>query len=194
MQSLLSSTNKRSEIVVSAIELFARKGYDGTTIRDISGAAGVTDGAMYRHFSGKEELARLILEALVVEYSDGMIKVLAEYPDAKQRIKGAVDLTYEFYKKYPSAMCFALKSQHNLWEAIDESIIHPHTMINRIIEEGLAAGEIKQGDLLTLGGLFAGALMEPMNFHFYLDEGSGDIGEMAVEVNKRIQMMLISKN
>lgn len=193
LDTLLSSTNKRSQIVKSAIELFAQKGYDGTTIKDISGAAGVTDGAMYRHFTSKEELARLIFEALIEDYSNELHRIISEYPDLKRRVKETVNLTYQYYQEYPSAMCFALKSQHNFWEGLSESVTHPHLLINRIVEDGLAAGEIKKGDQLTLAALFAGALMEPLTFHFYLTKESGDIGKMAVEVTKRIEMMLSNR-
>lgn len=190
MDSLLSSTNKRSQIVKSALDLFARKGYSGTTIKDISRAAGVTDGAMYRHFTGKEELARLIFEALMGDYSSELQKIIDKYPDLNRRIRETVHLTYSYYEKYPSAVSYALKSQHNFWEGLSESITHPHLLIYRIVEDGLAEGKIKKGDKLTLGGLFAGALMEPLTFHFYLAKDQGDIKKMAVEVTKRIKMML----
>jgi TetR/AcrR family transcriptional regulator, acrAB operon repressor len=39
-----------------AFELFARYGYDGVSIGDIAGAAGLSKGALYWHYAGKEAL------------------------------------------------------------------------------------------------------------------------------------------
>jgi AcrR family transcriptional regulator len=51
---------KRPEIVRAATSLFAERGIDGTSMRDIAEAAGVREAAIYRHFAGKDELAREI--------------------------------------------------------------------------------------------------------------------------------------
>ena len=46
----------RRRILVAAMECFAEKGYQKTTIREISARAGVTLGALYHHFKGKKDL------------------------------------------------------------------------------------------------------------------------------------------
>ena len=48
---------KLPQVVRSAIDLFVEKGVDGTTIREIAERAGVSEGALYRHYASKEELA-----------------------------------------------------------------------------------------------------------------------------------------
>ena len=49
---------KRPVIVRAATSLFAERGIDGTSMRDIAEAAGVREAAIYRHFAGKDDLAR----------------------------------------------------------------------------------------------------------------------------------------
>ena len=46
----------RTELMATAIDQFARYGYQGTSIDRIAHAAGVTKGALYYHFRDKEEL------------------------------------------------------------------------------------------------------------------------------------------
>lgn len=46
----------RRDLVTIAIDCFARYGYQGTSIERIARAAGVTKGAIYYHFRGKDEL------------------------------------------------------------------------------------------------------------------------------------------
>lgn len=49
-------TDTRARILEVAAELFATKGYAGTSVRDISEALGVTKAALYYHFASKEEI------------------------------------------------------------------------------------------------------------------------------------------
>src|SRR5262249_12859990 len=48
----------RARIEAEALRLFAERGIAGTSIRDIASAVGVAEGALYRHFASKDELAR----------------------------------------------------------------------------------------------------------------------------------------
>lgn len=47
----------KQEIVRKAAPLFNQKGYAGTSLSDLMDATGLQKGGIYRHFSGKEELA-----------------------------------------------------------------------------------------------------------------------------------------
>jgi AcrR family transcriptional regulator len=48
------STKER--IFDAAVDLFAEKGFNGVSIRDISRAVGITEGAVYKHYSGKDKI------------------------------------------------------------------------------------------------------------------------------------------
>lgn len=52
----------RSHILDVALECFARNGYDATSVAEICSQAGVTKGAFYHHFSGKQSLFLDLLE------------------------------------------------------------------------------------------------------------------------------------
>lgn len=51
-----------AELVKAARRLFVAKGCAGTTLDEVAGAAGVTKGAVYHHFSGKRDLFRAVYE------------------------------------------------------------------------------------------------------------------------------------
>src|SRR5256885_950933 len=50
------SESTRSALVDSAVELFTKRGYAGTSLDEIAKRARVTKGALYHHFSGKQSL------------------------------------------------------------------------------------------------------------------------------------------
>lgn len=52
----LSAEQRRAEIIRAARQLFAEKGFDGTTTRELAVAAGVSEALMFKHFPNKEAL------------------------------------------------------------------------------------------------------------------------------------------
>jgi TetR/AcrR family transcriptional regulator, transcriptional repressor of aconitase len=57
----LNSDGRRSAIVQAAVPLFARKGFAGTTTRELAEAAGISEALLFRHFPSKQSLYREIL-------------------------------------------------------------------------------------------------------------------------------------
>jgi TetR/AcrR family transcriptional regulator, transcriptional repressor of aconitase len=57
----LDSEERRKGIVRTAVPLFARKGFAGTTTRELAEAAGISEALLFRHFPSKQLLYREIL-------------------------------------------------------------------------------------------------------------------------------------
>ena len=53
----------RQAILDAALVLFAEKGYFGTSLRDVAGAVGVRESALYNYFPGKEALFEALIAA-----------------------------------------------------------------------------------------------------------------------------------
>jgi AcrR family transcriptional regulator len=58
----LSALDRRRQIMRAASGLFARRGYGGTTTREIAKRAGVNEALLFRHFPSKEKLYWTIIE------------------------------------------------------------------------------------------------------------------------------------
>ena len=92
---------RRQEIVATARELFQKKDYEHTTMRDIMDALEIAKGTIYHYFKSKEELLEAVVEDSVDEYIAGMEKVLNETEGSgldKMRtliISGNVEEQYE---------------------------------------------------------------------------------------------------
>jgi AcrR family transcriptional regulator len=63
--SRLSSEERRQAIVDAVKGVFAEKGFDGTTTRELAQAAGVSEALLYKHFPSKESLYAAMLDACV---------------------------------------------------------------------------------------------------------------------------------
>jgi AcrR family transcriptional regulator len=63
----LTATDRRSQILASALEVFAELGFHGARTRDLAEKAGVSEALLFRHFPTKEDLIRAIFESLGFE-------------------------------------------------------------------------------------------------------------------------------
>ncbi len=62
-----------NRILRQAMKIFLQKGYHGTSIDDITQAAGLTKGALYWHFGSKEDLLKRIVEEFEKQFLEGLI-------------------------------------------------------------------------------------------------------------------------
>lgn len=61
----LTSAERRAAIVRTAIELFAQRGFRGTTTRELALAVGVSEPVLYQHFATKRDLYTAIVDQMV---------------------------------------------------------------------------------------------------------------------------------
>jgi AcrR family transcriptional regulator len=57
----MRGTDRKKAIIEAARPLFAQNGFNGTSVRAIARAAGVSEALLYKHFSSKEDLYKEIL-------------------------------------------------------------------------------------------------------------------------------------
>jgi len=60
---MAAPSNTRNRIVLSALQLFATKGYGSTSVADVRQAADIYSGSLYHFFPGKQDLLLAVLEA-----------------------------------------------------------------------------------------------------------------------------------
>jgi len=59
----MTGQERRRQIVAVATGLFVKRGFKGTTTREIARRAGISEAVIFRHFSRKEELYRAIIDS-----------------------------------------------------------------------------------------------------------------------------------
>ena len=58
----LPASDRRQQLLEAALDLFASKGFDGATTKEIAAAAGVTEAIIFRHFPTKQALFTAVLD------------------------------------------------------------------------------------------------------------------------------------
>ena len=134
--------NKREALVGSAIRLVAQKGTKAASVRQIAEAAGVTEAAVYRHFSSKEDLFFQVYCQIVDDMAVSKEDILESGEPLHLRVGGWIRVTYEFFDKFPDAFTFVLLTPHNFEDRDGVEITTRQggmlmTMLDRDMRQGL---------------------------------------------------------
>ena len=79
----------RGQLIEVATSLFADHGYEGTSIEAVLTAAGVSRGALYHHFAGKEALFTAVLEVLSDRITAQITEVISGCADPVDAVRAA---------------------------------------------------------------------------------------------------------
>src|SRR5205823_5119374 len=66
----------RDQILTSATRLFARRGFDGTSLQQIAEAVGIRKPSLLHHFPSKDELRRSVLDQMLAHWNDVLPRLL----------------------------------------------------------------------------------------------------------------------
>jgi len=91
------SRETEKKIIQSALELFVRRGYHGTSIKNITQKVDLTKGALYSHFSSKGELLLRIIDEYRHRFLHEMMRDVTEYQgDAIEKLHRAISFNSKF--------------------------------------------------------------------------------------------------
>ena len=160
---------KKQLIEDAAISLIATHGLPGTTIKQIALAAGVTEGALYRHYQGKYEMAWSLYCREVAVFTEAFQPVLADgHAPLPERLRTAVEFIYRYYEDQPHRLVFVLMTRQGFPEQflVDENV-DPDVVLIRFIANEIAKGNIRDEDPTLLMSMVRGLVLEPIYMHRY---------------------------
>lgn len=96
-------SNKKQEILLAALRLFSKNGYEAVSVSDIAGELSLTKGALYRHFKSKRDIFDSII--LRMEQEDELRAREYGMPEGtpEQTAKAYADASYGNIKAYTVA-------------------------------------------------------------------------------------------
>ncbi len=101
----------RERVLAAAVELFARNGYDGTSVSQVLATAVVAKGGFYHHFASKQDLLYEVYGDLITRQLAGMERILAlDLPPAETLRALITDLVVSTADSYRQALVFSRES------------------------------------------------------------------------------------
>ena len=95
----LSANERRSAILDAALEVFAGRGYHGSSIDEIATAAGVSKALIYEHFPSKRDLHLSLLALHIEEIFERLAESAATSEPGEIRLRAGVDAFLEFVEE-----------------------------------------------------------------------------------------------
>ena len=164
-RSLDTAPPRRRQIIGEATSLFAAGGYDGTTIRVIARACGITEAAIYRHFRSKQALYEAAIRAKAAEHD--IAAHLARYAG-----RGGIEDVLRAVAEHVLALAAAdpelmrLMSNSSLEQGGVSDVLFSEIRLPYIrfladeLARRVAAGEIREVDPLITARCFVGMVMD----------------------------------
>lgn len=157
----------RQRIERATLALFAAKGVDATTTKDIAAEVGISEGAIYRHFRSKDELAWQLFSTNYVELAGHIDSVMAETPLLAERIERTVGLFCSLFDRQPALFTFILLSQHGQLGRIPDGMATPVDSLRRMFQAGIDRGECRGSDADLMAAMALGMVTQPATFVVY---------------------------
>lgn len=87
----IGGTALQRKLAAATIDLFSSQGVQGTTVRQITGACGLTPGALYNHFTSKDHLLYVIVRDIHLAADERMAAAIASAgPDPAEQLAATV--------------------------------------------------------------------------------------------------------
>ena len=161
-----SGNETRVRIETEALRLFAAKGVDGTSIKDIANAVGVADAALYRHFKSKDAIATTLFRDHYAALAREIHRIGQAEAAFSIMVRQLVDLFCTLFDQNPDAFRFILLNQHGQLSMIapDENAV---SRLRDLMERARLRGEIWMEDADLAAAIALGAVVQPATFKLY---------------------------
>ncbi len=156
----------RERIFREALHLFAKKGFEATSIKDIATAVGVADAALYRHFSSKDDIASAIFTFHYANLARSIAALTAPSENFNVALRQLVALLCELFDDAPDVFAFILLNQHDHLRFVGEEDNVVSALVG-IMQRAIESGEIGIDNANLAASLALGAAIQPAVFCLY---------------------------
>ncbi|MDJ0945860.1 MAG: TetR/AcrR family transcriptional regulator [Kiloniellales bacterium] len=171
----------KAKIETSAIKLFAEKGVDQTTTRDIAAGAGISEGAIYRHFEGKDAMVHELFSANYLRLAGELDELQGRETGLRRKLAAMVRAFCVLFEEDPDMFRFLLLVQHGEIQKMPPDARTPVRVVRGVIEDAIQRGEIPAQDPDVANALVFGVVLQPALFKVY-----GQIGEPMTALSERL--------
>ena len=151
----------KRKIFETSMKLFAEKGYDATSIEEITATVGVAKGTLYYHFASKEEIFNFLIEEGIRLLQNSVDIKTAKHNNYIDKIKAIVLIQIKIVEKYENIITIILSQ---FWGTEQrnkkcQSLVYEYIgQIEKIVQEGIEKGEIKDGDTRAIASEIYGLI------------------------------------
>ena len=143
------AVSRRDELLAIAADLFARRGFKNTTVRDIADAAGILSGSLYHHFDSKESMVDEILSTFQTELFERYDAIVASSLDVRRKVEAVVKASFEAIDKHHAEVAIFQNEASYLMEYDRFDYLRTRNAQFRqlwmgLLEDGVSSGALRR--------------------------------------------------
>ncbi len=150
----------KAKIERAALHLFAEHGVDGVSTKQIAAAAGISEGAIYRHFSGKEELARSMMVAIHTRLTEMIAAADTAHDVFEDKIKFIVIHYCRIADEDWDLFQYHILHLHHFPKLSDTPLDSPIGAAAALLEKAMERGELEPVDPYILAAMSLGVVVQ----------------------------------
>ena len=176
-------SERREQLLGTAVKLFAEQGYHGTTVGDVCDALGVGKGVFYWYFPSKDALFSELLQDSLLALRRAQQIAISKAKDPLGRIEHGIRASISFFRDDPAVLeVIRIAARYDEFAALVErgqQIVVADTANH--IKEGMGEGSIRHGDPELMAHGILGATFHFVEVYLGSDAGSVERPELAEE-------------
>ena len=161
------SAGVKTKVERAAVDLFAANGFDGVSIADIAGAAGVSQGALYRHYASKEELGWALFSSAYLRTGEELERIRTGEAEFEAAVTAMIAHFCALYDEDPALFRFMLITQHGFLPRIPSGSRTPVDAIADLVGDAIAENQLKPIDPALGAAVVMGVILQAAIFHIY---------------------------
>jgi AcrR family transcriptional regulator len=154
----------RERIFKAAVHLFHERGFEATTIDEITERADVAKGTFFNYFPKKESVLGYLSETQLAEAEESAAALLASHKPARRKLIELLQRIASVYEEEPELSRFVVReSMRRAYTPTDSVHLHWHTLLTGLFEQGYQTGELRRDveagrAVYVLGSVYMGTV------------------------------------
>jgi len=157
-----SERNTKEKLVQVAERLFAEKGFDGASVRDICAGAGANLGAVTYHFGGKEALFAEVLDRRIQPMLQTGMEIVQSAMEPEQKLRALLEAyAMHVLHRDPALRAFfaeVIQGGRRLPQKAMEALHWRNRVFGEIVNEGVVKGAFRECDVENAAWIFFGMI------------------------------------
>lgn len=188
----MAKRNTKEIILFEALKLFADKGYDGVTVRDIAKEVGIKQSSLYKHYKSKQEIFDTLVDKMQSHFRDASTSFQLPNGElqemAKEYATGGNDILkkigseiFHFYLQDPYTSQFRKMLSIERYKNADIDRLYQKIFIDtaisyqaKIFEEMIKQGYMRQADTEIMAIQFFSPVFLLLNKYDKMKEKEND--------------------
>jgi len=143
-----TTASRRDELLSIAADLFARRGFKNTTVRDIADAAGILSGSLYHHFDSKESMVDEILSSFQAGLFARYDEIVASDLDPRAKFEAVIRVSFDAIHHHHAEVAIyqndaGFLSGFDRFAYLDDRNAQLHEIWSGLLEDGVASGAFR---------------------------------------------------